>query len=154
MTSYTYLLCRVTGITVGKLTSLWFLLKIPLPVDWNNLCRLKKFIFPWGGGHEVAQLVEALRCKQQGRGFDSQWRHWNNPSGRTMVLGSTQPLAQMNTNNISCEGGGKGGRCVGLTTLPPSYADCLELWEPQSPRTLRASTGLCRNWLSLPFIFP
>jgi len=26
--------------------------------------------------------------------------------------------------------GGKGGRCVGLTTLPPSYANCLEMWEP------------------------
>jgi hypothetical protein len=24
--------------------------------------------------------------------------------------------------------GGKGGRCVGLTTLPPSYAECIEIW--------------------------
>jgi len=30
----------------------------------------------------------------------------------------------------------KGGRCVGLTTLPPSCADCLEIWEPQTPGTL------------------
>ena len=36
----------------------------------------------------------------------------------------------------------KGGRCVGLTTLPPSCADCLEIWEPQPPGTLRASPGL------------
>jgi hypothetical protein len=27
--------------------------------------------------------------------------------------------------------GGKGGRCVGLKTLPPSCADCHEIWEPQ-----------------------
>ena len=27
--------------------------------------------------------------------------------------------------------GGNGGRCVGLTTLPPSCADCLQIWEPQ-----------------------
>jgi hypothetical protein len=26
--------------------------------------------------------------------------------------------------------GGKGGWCVGLTTLLPSCADCLEIWEP------------------------
>jgi len=26
--------------------------------------------------------------------------------------------------------GGKGGRCVGLTTLPSSCAECLEIWEP------------------------
>jgi len=36
---------------------------------------------------------------------------------------------------------GKGGRCVGLTTLPPSCADCLEIWEPQFPGTLRACPG-------------
>ena len=38
--------------------------------------------------------------------------------------------------------GGKGGRCVGLTTLPPSCAECLEIWEPQPPGTLRACPGL------------
>jgi len=27
--------------------------------------------------------------------------HWHNPSGRTMVLGSTQPLTEMSTRNIS-----------------------------------------------------
>ena len=27
-------------------------------------------------GHAVAQLVEALRYKSEGRGFDSQWFHW------------------------------------------------------------------------------
>ena len=34
--------------------------------------------------------------------------------------------------------GVKGGRCVGLTTLSPSCADCLEIWEPQPPGTIRA----------------
>ena len=29
------------------------------------------------GGHAVAQLVEALRYKSEGRGFDSRWCHWN-----------------------------------------------------------------------------
>jgi len=38
--------------------------------------------------------------------------------------------------------GGKGGRCVGLTTLPPLCADCHEIWEPQSPVNLRACTGI------------
>jgi len=37
---------------------------------------------------------------------------------------------------------GKGGRCVGLTSLPPSCADRLEIWEPQPPGTLRACPGL------------
>jgi len=36
-----------------------------------------------------------------------------------MALGSTQPLTEMSTRSIP---GGKGGRCVSLTTLPPSCA--------------------------------
>ena len=28
-------------------------------------------------GRAVAQLVEALRYKSEGRGFDSRWCHWN-----------------------------------------------------------------------------
>ena len=46
-------------------------------------------------------------------------------SGCTMALGSTRPLTEMSTRNIYC--GGKGGRCVGLTNLPPSCADCIEI---------------------------
>jgi hypothetical protein len=52
-------------------------------------------------GHAVAQLVEALRYKPEDRDFDSGWCHWYNPSGRTMALGPTQPLTEMNARNIS-----------------------------------------------------
>jgi len=38
--------------------------------------------------------------------------------------------------------GVKGIWCVGLTTLPPSCASCLEIWEPHPPGTLRACPGL------------
>jgi len=30
----------------------------------------------------------------------------------------------------------------GLNALPPSCADCLEIWDPQPPGTLRACPGL------------
>ena len=66
--------------------------------------------------------------------------HWHNPSGRTMTLGWTQPLTEMSTRNISW--GGKGCWCVGLTTLPPSCAEYLEIWEPQFPGALSACPGL------------
>jgi len=36
--------------------------------------------------------------------------------------------------------GCNGYRCLGLTTL--SYADFLEIWEPQPPGTLRVCPGL------------
>jgi hypothetical protein len=47
--------------------------------------------------------------------------------------------------------GGKGGRCIRLTTLPPSCADCFEVWEPQPPGILRASPGLYRDIFTFTF---
>jgi len=41
----------------------------------------------------------------------------------------------------------KGGQCAELTTLPPSIADCLEIWEPEHPGTVRTCLGL--KWDSL-----
>ena len=38
--------------------------------------------------------------------------------------------------------GGKGGWRVGLTTLPRSCAECLEIWESEPLGTLRACPGL------------
>jgi hypothetical protein len=66
-----------------------------------------------------------------------------------MALGLSQPLTEMSTRNISLGGwgrwGDKGSRCVRLITLPPANADCLEIWEPQPPGTLRACLGLYRD---------
>jgi hypothetical protein len=42
-------------------------------------------------------------------------------------------LIQSDTKTIWCEG---------LTTLPPSCTDCLEIWEPQPSGTLRVCPGL------------
>jgi hypothetical protein len=36
----------------------------------------------------------------------------------------------------------KGNRWLGLTTLPSSCADCLEIWKPQPPGTLWAGIDL------------
>jgi hypothetical protein len=62
-------------------------------------------------------------------------------------LGWNHPLTQMCTRNIPGRGGegGKGGRCIRLTSLPPSCADPLEIWQPQPFGTLRACPGLHRD---------
>ena len=44
--------------------------------------------------------------------------YWHNPSVRTMAVGSTQPLIEINTRSISWS---NSGRRVKLTTLPPSW---------------------------------
>ena len=65
-----------------------------------------------------------------------------------MALGSTQPLTEMSTRSISW---GKGGRCVRLTTLPPSYVVMksvnLNFLEPSGP--LQACNGT-----AVPFYWP
>jgi hypothetical protein len=69
--------------------------------------------------------------------------HWHNPSDRTMALGMTQPPTEMSPRRIFW-GGGECGRCVRLTTLPPSFAvlkKCgnLNFLEPSGP--LQACNG-------------
>ena len=55
-----------------------------------------------------------------------------------VVLGFTQSPTEMSTKDFL---GGKGGRCVRLTTLPPSCVDCLKI--------LGASTGTLGAYLGL-----
>jgi hypothetical protein len=73
---------------------------------------------------------------------------WLNPSGRTVALGSTQPVTEISTSNPSW---GRDGRCVGLTTLPPSCGDCLEILEHQPPGTSRPLQACSGKDLSLHF---
>ena len=47
----------------------------------------------------MARLVEELRYKLEGRVFDSRLGHLG-LSGRTVALGSTQPLMKMSTRSI------------------------------------------------------
>jgi hypothetical protein len=93
-------------------------------------------------GHAVAQLVEALRHKSEGRGFDSPLCHWH-----FSLTSSFRPHYGPGVDSCSNKNeyqeyflGGKDGRCVELT-LPPSCAECLEIWDPQTPGTLRVCPG-------------
>jgi hypothetical protein len=62
--------------------------------------------------------------------------YWHNPCGLTMALGSTQPVTEMSTRNISWGRGSKGRWCLRLTTLPPSWTNFLEIWVSQPPGTM------------------
>ena len=93
--------------------------------------------------HTVAQFV--LHCAKSRKVAGSipngvGVSHWLNPSGRTMAPGVDSASNRNEYQEYFLEG--TGGRYVGLTDLPPSCADCLEIWEPQIPGTLRACPGL------------
>ena len=75
----------------------------------------------------MAQLVEALRYKPEGRGFDSLFVSFELFIDTILPaalwpLGSTQPLTEMSSRNISW--GDKGGRCV-MVLIPGALSS---LW--------------------------
>ena len=45
--------------------------------NWNVTAVDTNVYHIFTGGDAVAQLVEALRYKPEGRGFHSRWYHWN-----------------------------------------------------------------------------
>jgi hypothetical protein len=65
---------------------------------------------------------------------------------RLLVIGQNNKrcTVQRIENNIVPETspGGKGGRCVGLTTLPPSCYDCLEVPDGEVPAQAINGTSL------------
>jgi hypothetical protein len=72
----------------------------------------------------VAQLVEVLRNNPEGRGFNSGWCHWKfslTQSFRSHYGPGVDPAPNKNEYQEYFLGG-KGGRCVGFTSLPPSCA--------------------------------
>ena len=79
-------------------------------------------------------MVQALRYEPESRGFDF----------RRMALGSTQASNKNEYQEFFLWGIGYRG--VQLTALALSYADCLEVWEPQPAGILK---GLSRRLLGL-----
>ena len=75
--------------------------------------------------------------------------HGHNPSGRTLALGSTHPLTEMSTRNISWgvkAAGAYGWQPYHFLVLPVLKSESLDLLEPSGP--VQACNGIL---LPLPF---
>jgi hypothetical protein len=106
-------------------------------------CVVSSIIFPSNYllmGYAVAQLVEALRYKPEGRRFDSRWSHWNFSLSYSFRPhcgpGSTQPLTEMGTRNPSWASRRPVRRADNLTTFMcrlSRNSRSLNLLEPQGP---------------------
>ena len=102
---------------------------------------------PEQGGYAVAQLVEALRYKSEGRGFDSRWCHWNFSLTQSFWPHYGPGVDSASNRNEYQEYflRGKSGRCIGLTTLPPYVpivlkSGSLNILEPSGP--VQACNGI------------
>jgi hypothetical protein len=152
---YAVLPCRFQNgnyLTATTFFHIPFLFIIHVSHHHSMVCRTRYYTHIW------AQSVEALRYVPEGRSFDSRWCHWNFSLTKLFRSHSGPGVDSASNRNGYQEYilGGKEGRCVGLTTLPPSYADCLEIWEPHHPGTLKACPGLykdCFQFTSTGIIF-
>jgi hypothetical protein len=71
-------------------------------------------------------------------------------SCRNIVLGSTQPLTEMSIRNFPA---GKGGRHVGLTTLPPSVNRMSENVGASTSQSPKGLLGLYRDSFTFTYSF-
>jgi hypothetical protein len=120
---------------------------IPQALRGNRIPGQLGIDWPW----TKTQIPVALRYNPDGRGSVSWWDLWDFftdlifpvslwPRGRlslgvdSSASGSTKPLTEMSTRDLTWS---KGGRCLGLTTLPPSCSNCLKIlkvstsWNPR-----------------------
>jgi hypothetical protein len=108
-----------------------------LQLNFVSLCS-------WPGGYMVAQLAEALCYRLGSCGFGSPWGNWKCSLTSSLQLHSG-PRVHSVTNRNEYQRvilWGKDDRCVGLTPLPPSCTNCLEIYAHQPPGTLRACSRL------------
>jgi hypothetical protein len=72
---------------------------------WVKIKHKNFWDYTYRARYAIALLGEALHYEPEGRGFISRWVPWKiqwlNPSGCIMALGSTQPVTEMSTRNLS-----------------------------------------------------
>jgi hypothetical protein len=94
--------------------------------------------------YSFVRKEKALRCKPKGHGFDFRWCVWNFSLTKPFrpYCGTWVDSASNRNEYEKYFLGSKDGRCVGLTTLPPSCAHCHAIWKRQIPGNLWACPGL------------
>jgi len=126
-----------------KAILLWLLLLPPPPPPW--ITTFYKIITTNTAQNCIPFINKILKdegttLQERGRRFYPRWCHWNFSLTQTFRPHCGPGVDSASNRNEYQEYflGGRSGRWVGLTTLPPSSANCLEIWQPQPPATLWA----------------
>ena len=82
--------------------------------------------------------------KPWGRGLDSRWGLWE-----FSLPQSFRPHNDPGVDSASNRNEYQGSS-LGLTTLPPSCADCQKFWKPQTSWAVSAYPGVCRESFAFP----
>jgi hypothetical protein len=93
----------------------------------------------------VLGLTRPLTERSKGKGKAVPLQAWSGPEGSRKLRFPDFMTSAHEGGKVVQPGifpGGKGGQCVGLTTLLPSCAECLEIWESQPPGNFWACPGL------------
>jgi len=109
------------------------------------------YLFRCNSHHLQGELIHYVFLTQRG----TRWRSWTRQCGTSrkvaglisdgVIPAAIWPWIDSASNRTKYRDyflRVKDGRCVGLTTLPPSCATCLAIWKPQPPGTLRACPDL------------
>ena len=91
----------------------------PINVDSMDRNLFAPVCKAWG-----SVVVKVLRYKSEGPGIDSKLGIYSVAADISMCPG----VDSASKNEYQDTPGGKGGRCVRVTTLPPSCAECLVIW--------------------------
>jgi hypothetical protein len=110
---------------------------------FSQFCERRRGL-GWRSGWGTALLVGGSRDRSPG----DHWGFFSGASDSSMCPGVDSAFK----NEYQDIPGGKDGRCVRVTTLPPSCAECLEFWSlnlPETPKATRPVVGLLYLYLTV-----
>ena len=86
-------------------------------------------VFSFWASYEFSVVLKALRYKSEGPGIASPLGIYSVAADISVCHG----VDSASKNEYQDNPGGKGGRCLRVTTLPPSCAECLVIWSLNRP---------------------